>query len=443
VNPDRRLQAVEAIQSVVWEARQEVAQKMIGWCLIASMLASAAFFALGTRSRHLDGTFDVQAASVYVPFQVFAAVLCVALGVLSVWSINGVSRTSAQCASALVILFLASSHFQFTDIVPRDYMALFLGVTCIILGKSPTQKMALLAAWLFMIVNFAAMVFKPKSVFYATYDTTSLSHQLTLLNLPIRLFGSEVHPNALAFVAGTLLIIAILSKPRGLRWLLVAGLMIIIILTQSKTTVAGLLIAGFATRMRWRPGFWLPVLLLSLSVSYIYIVEGLGPSAPGVDLSLTGRTVFWHLLSSAFMESPIFGYGPTGITEALAGSTSGAYAAATDNAHNVVWQTLITGGLFGLFGFVVFMSSAWKVTRQSQVASAILLFAVIRGMAEGPTPATSTWLWVVAFLFYNPPVEVFKPKIRKSIFRRGRKKVDDSESAAAESGGLPTDASTI
>lgn len=241
-----------------------------------------------------------------------------------------------------------------------------------------------LTCWLFLLINLGATILRPSWAFFQMgYDEpTSTGFG--------RLAACTGHPNELGLYAGLLgLMVALNVRTRGWR-VLWFGLMLLLILAQSKTSIVCYFIAFVCYRKQWRLPPWLAVLVPLLGIGNALL------AASGVltgSLSITGRSNLWAVLIEAVGRSPLIGFGMEGVKEATTDINVGFQA--QNHAHNAGLQVLVQGGLIGLVCYCALMYFLAKTCNRSYLGSAVLLFMVIHTLTESSMP----WIWAYLFVF--------------------------------------------
>ncbi|MBD1857348.1 MULTISPECIES: O-antigen ligase family protein [Leptolyngbya] len=186
------------------------------------------------------------------------------------------------------------------------------------------------------------------------------------------------------------------QRPRWLWWSGIAIAFALILLSTSKS---GLLILGtvvaciplfraLKTGSAPRALLWVLVALLTTScISLVVIANAeLIVAALGRDLTLTGRTGIWEVLSSKIAARPWLGYGYKGFWLDMDGESSDVWYATffmSPNGHNGYLDLVLDLGLVGLgifavsFVLAVARCAVWlRVQSQPMVAVFPLLYMV-------------------------------------------------------------------
>lgn len=207
--------------------------------------------------------------------------------------------------------------------------------------------------------------------------------------LDFRLYGIGGGAVSLGAQSATLLAVEFVSPVRSrMRWLHMAAAGTALLLTQAKTSwallLAGVVLLGLrrirrhlpSVRLDLGPRGWRVVGLLlagGLGVGLIALagaVRGLDltPVGEGDSLrTLTGRTYIWATSLAVWLESPVFGYGPSlWVSEAFR-AAHGPFA----HAHNQFLQSLAGAGVVGLLGLLLYLGTAWLIARRALPTSPV------------------------------------------------------------------------
>ena len=209
--------------------------------------------------------------------------------------------------------------------------------------------------------------------------------------LPVRLYGLGGGATSLGALSSTYLAIELVSRsPSRWRYLHLTAAATALLLTQAKTSWLFVLLVAFALAARrlWRrsPSLGLGngpsaratrAVLVACSVAGLLVLVAtqaasldLGSLRGGQNLvSLTGRTYIWATSVSAWLESPVFGYG-LGLWESERfRATHGPF----DHAHNQFLHALASAGLLGLLGLLGYLGAALAAARRATRTSAVPL----------------------------------------------------------------------
>lgn len=227
--------------------------------------------------------------------------------------------------------------------------------------------------------------------------------------LTIRLYGIGGGATSLGAQAAAFLAIEAVAPSRSwTRHLHVLAALVVLVLTQSKTSWVFILLVGLYWLYRgverwlfredteeaaeagstwlWR---WLfraasACAVLGLAVAafgFLASAEQIGTSN---IQTLTGRTYIWETTFRLWLDSPVFGYG-LGLwdTEAFR-AEYGSFA----HAHNQFLHSLGSAGLVGLVGLLVYFGSAWatsvRAARTNAVPLVLLALVTAQCLTEVP-----------------------------------------------------------
>jgi hypothetical protein len=220
----------------------------------------------------------------------------------------------------------------------------------------------------------------------------------TLLGVP-QLVGATEHPNALGPTAATLVILEV-ARPRSRGWQLWAsGPVIVLILAQSRTAwaalVVGALFAGAVARRGWQQ--WLAAIVTIALLWRLW-------AFPSV-LDFTGRPTVWAYAWRQFRAHPLLGGGPGFLESAYReGRLPPELAWLPRHAHDQVLQAAAATGVVGLATLLVLISAlglaALRAATATGGASAALFGALLaRCVTEVPlsTGVTGQFLNLVLF----------------------------------------------
>jgi O-antigen ligase len=233
--------------------------------------------------------------------------------------------------------------------------------------------------------------------------------------------GNEdyLHPNAIGFVTAiaTLMAMHLAHRQKNWRWPAI-WLALTLMRTISKTSIiaffAALIFYVFRNKSLTRAArIWIGVVagvilgvLSGLLITYANTYsESTNPE------TLTGRTVIWAAASEIALEKPIIGHGfyslrflvpPIGIFQ-------------PEQAHNELLQQFF---VLGTTGVVVTLCLYWVVFRQIRrappsnlktLAATLLVFALVRGLADTSNFDLSYPLWLMAMLSILLAAQTSKP----------------------------------
>jgi O-antigen ligase len=220
-----------------------------------------------------------------------------------------------------------------------------------------------------------------------------------------------LHPNTLGLELGTATLIAQYLATRGALWKwLSLALGVTLLRTLSKTAIVAFIFAecwylmqsrGLTRKAKVQLGAFavgIVAIFWGLIDAYlaIYNTTGTGTQAE----TLTGRTVLWATAFSMGMEKPWFGHGFYSFKSLI--PALGVFAAV--HAHNELLQQFFELGLAGVLSVVALYVSFWRQVRRAPaselrtLAMALLVFALLRGLADTVQAGLSYHLWLMAAL---------------------------------------------
>jgi exopolysaccharide production protein ExoQ len=286
----------------------------------------------------------------------------------------------------LTLVFIGLTQLacnRLTDL-PVLYTWQFAAITVGILWhRIPFHPMTLsVMCWLFVLINFWATVSRPAWAFFRSAEDGPV--------LIGRLAACTSHPNELGLYSAILaLIVSLQVRTKGWR-LLWVGLVLLLLLSQSKTSALCFVVAYFAFQRNWRISAPAAVAIPIVSILYAFLAAS---GLTGGYLSLTGRTNLWSVLIDAAASSPIIGLGPEGVLTASKWVNVGFQA--QNHAHDAALQVLVEGGLLGLISYCLFIYFMRKTANRTYLGSAVLLFLLIHSLTESTLP----WVWPYPLCF--------------------------------------------
>ena len=317
-------------------------------------------------------------------------------------------------AFSILPLFLGQKfYFHVSLIYPFFvFLALFLWMQL-----SDTDLVVIAKQSLVLVVfgSLGAAVFAPQLAMQPGYAGL-------IPGFNVRLWGVTASANTLGSVAAVLLVLEV-AEPSKKRWLkscvLVASALVLI-LTQSKTSIIAATL-GLAIIYVWRllPGIrsrnpaqgqngalvaMALIAIISVAAamigawvmfsdtSILAAIEGkLAARAVGDMSTATGRTDIWKLAIQGGLENPLFGQGADfwGLEARLRSGFTGA-----THAHNLFLQVFSRSGFIGLASLLVFLCfliqyslRASKRTRGGSIA--LMVVFLTRAMFEVPLQPNS------------------------------------------------------
>jgi O-antigen ligase len=297
-----------------------------------------------------------------------------------------VTRRSLEKRELAVIVFVCLSQLfsdRLEDLGGSFQWQFGAIALCILWHRVPLHpKLLSLTCWTFVVTNLAATVIRPGWAFFRM----GLDEPVTG-----RLAACASHPNELGMYSALLALI-VATNVRTPAWrILWLGLMVLLFLAQSKTSMLCYGVAYVCYLRNWRVS---PLLMLSipiLSIGYgLLAVSGL----LGAEFNLTGRTTLWAVLLQAVSQSPFLGLGMEGVKNATIYSSVGFQA--ENHAHDAALQVLVQGGLLGFVSYCAYIYFMTRTANRSYLGSAVLLFVLIHSFTESTLPWT-TWAYIFVF----------------------------------------------
>jgi O-antigen ligase len=220
-----------------------------------------------------------------------------------------------------------------------------------------------------------------------------------------RLWGVGSSANSIGPLALSLLLLEIFRPfPSSiLRSISILSAIIVLLLAQSKTTwgvFAVVLLPLLWYRYGRREGggirigflFALIGLLGGIAAALLLLDVGLlldrftGSKMGSQALTLTGRVGIWNAAINAWLDNPLFGFGPTAWGTEHRAQIGMNYAV---SAHNQLLQSLSSAGLFGGVTLLIYFTVISVLAFQRALATrgfslALLLLLLIRSVTEAP-----------------------------------------------------------
>lgn len=319
------------------------------------------------------------------------------------------------------IIFFSLSCFLipcFLGAVPYlDHRALYpvLMMVAIYLVTENGSESALVAikwsVFIFLIISLAFLV-----VDYQRVMAPGYRGWIPILNS--RFWGLAPHANAIGPMAGLVVFLELLfpSRFRFVRFFIFTSAATVLILAQSKTSIAATVLGLFVifysrfgrlASERNRVGFvfhkghlfllvlgvfFAALILFSANVGLLNKISS-RLDAVGVTSSvesMSGRTIIWEAALREYRNNPIFGYGPTLWDDNYRRAIGLNYAY---HAHNQILQTMAASGTLGLLGLLAFllftMRRALETCRLTDgVSVAIVILVLFRMVTEVPLSPT-------------------------------------------------------
>lgn len=217
-----------------------------------------------------------------------------------------------------------------------------------------------------------------------------------------------LHPNTIARIFGLGALIAIYLGREDHLWRIPAfALSVSLLRSLSKTSIIAFLAAlafhllrdsSLTRAVRIRIGLLTAVVLASFwGLLETYLDSyALGASPE----TLTGRTYIWTVAAEFALEKPWFGYGFYSFRSVV--PLFGSFEAV--HAHNELLQQFFSFGVAGLVIFIGIHAAFYLQIRRSHpgnlktLATALLIFALVRGLSDTEIYDFSYPLWLMATL---------------------------------------------
>jgi O-antigen ligase len=266
-------------------------------------------------------------------------------------------------------------------------------LTAIALGVRDHASLVRWARWttrLIVTVSLGAAVFAPT---WAFIGKGAAGYERTIFGIP-RLVGLSPHPNALAEIAVTGLILEIVAGGAKLRRLAFGTLAVsCVILAQSNTGYIAAFVGIVTIAVLRKPAYRRALVTAAVVLLALYIVKPeviVPPSFRNSDYvaSVSGRTTIWKLSLVEWRRHPLTGYGPNVFSPAYLSSHFPPNLQAT-NGHDQLVQTLADSGLLGAASLALLLCGgalcAWRARGIDSGLSLSLLAAITTfGITETP-----------------------------------------------------------
>jgi O-antigen ligase len=260
------------------------------------------------------------------------------------------------------------------------------------LGAARLAAACKLALGAFLWASLVAAVVLPSQALAEEYSGL-------IPGLTFRLYGIGGGATSLGAQAAAYLGLEAAAPSRSwTRWLHGAAALTVLVLTQSKTAWAFVLLGalyllhrGAERRLfgveppvganllwRWILRTVLGALALALAGTSLVLVSAAAPATAADLQTLTGRTYIWETTVRLWLDAPIFGYG-VGLWDADAFRAEyGNFA----HAHSQFLQALGSAGLVGLLGLLLYVRAAWVTSRRAAPASPVPLVLLALTLVE-------------------------------------------------------------
>ncbi len=336
------------------------------------------------------------------------------LGATALWSVN--PQISTQ--KFLVLCFFSAAAFGIARQLRVDEMALIFSVICIF----------------YIVLGLVAEILLGNFVPHTRYYR----------------FVGTCHPNSLAVYGSFCCLVAIVyfNQRKGFNRLLVLIFIIgivTLIMTKSRTTLAGFCLAAMATLfITFKPNN--RVLAISSSVM-VFILMGFVLTLSRGDVradvatklamgrtsdvtTLTGRLPLWELLVESIDEKPWTGYGYLAYWDKeRIEYLSDQLRWEIPHGHNMYLDVTLDGGYVGLGFFILILGFAWLLSayqtiwyldRDMALVFGFLSFAIVHGFAESLFKLPTFLLFMLICL------------LLRMCFEPSRIKSNESDSGAME-----------
>jgi hypothetical protein len=325
-----------------------------------------------TGLTHNEGLFNLQSASriVLAALVGMAFFACVCVG-KRVRIAQAFTRRSTVAFGLMYALFLASCFLNASGIAVAlfrifEWLLLLLIIEAWSQRIAPEERPYAVTRAFFVIcaVSFAmvavGLIVAPKLAL------TSLSNDEA--GFEFRLGGSVIHPNRLGVLAGIALWYFILFKRHLTRVFGVALCSTVLVLTYSRTAIAGVMLTGPAfaifgsVRQRMRA---LAVCVVAIAVALasedkIWTFLQRGQGSENLQ-SASERVAVWGAGLNMLRERPLVGFGYiSGVKEQLSHAVTTLWWI-PPHAHNELLQTAVSAGIFCA---VLLLIIYWQIARR-------------------------------------------------------------------------------
>jgi O-antigen ligase len=375
-----------------------------------------------TGLTHNEGLFNLQSASriVLAALVGIAFFACVCVG-KRVRIAQAFTRRSTVVFGIMYVLFLASCFLNASGIAVALFR-IFEWLLLLLIIEAWSQRIALeerpyavtRAFFVICAVSFAmvavGLIVAPKLAL------TSLSNEEA--GFEFRLGGSVIHPNRLGVLAGIALWYFILFKRRLTRVFGLVLCLTVLMLTYSRTAIAGLMLTGpvFAIfgsvrqRMRALAACALAIALAIACEDQIWHFLQRGQGAENIETA-SDRMAVWVAGLAMLRERPLVGFGYiTGVKEQLAHTVTASWWI-PPHVHNELLQTAVTAGIFAAVLVLIMYFQIGKriVALPKSPVRTFLLTAFVQLLAyaiQGPILSyemSSLGAMLLAMYFFVPP----------------------------------------
>lgn len=246
-------------------------------------------------------------------------------------------------------------HFVLT------YITVILVARC---GADRTFYYYFISVSIFSLISLIYYYILPEIGRYSYIDGTGQLFQST------RMSGIAGHPNTLGFMTATSLVTfthLVLHKYKLPKISYIGAVIIFLclVLTDNRTSIGGAFIFTFLYITIYTRSFSLVLLTGSFTAMCAFISFLIWPNIgnellvmasrsgnPEEITSLTGRSNIWSYMLILIEQKPVFGWGHAKLGAVLSENRD-AVGFFVAQAHNLYLQILFSGGLFGLFLFIL------------------------------------------------------------------------------------------
>lgn len=357
-----------------------------------------------------------------------------------------VNQITALLLSSLAILYLLQNDARRVLIVISPALVVLLAWTAITAGLSDTPAVAIRKIVLagLIVTQAAALLLIPKdrrqfAVLLATGVTVSLVvsllapifvphlaiHQVTDLlepNLAGDWRGVFAHKNVAGSASALMVMIGLFVREaydRRIGWAIVAGALLLLLLSGSKTPLGmlpiSLLVAAVMMAVRGTLLRALIALATVFAINLMTLGSAVFPAIRalleliGIDTTFTDRTAIWQLSLSKIAERPLTGFGFQSLWGSDEMRASGAaietWAVKATSAHSGYLDVALNSGLPGLLLFLAWfvLQPARNLTESERIGADRLLnllfvriwvFALIASSLESVYFAGGGPVWI-------------------------------------------------
>ena len=308
------------------------------------------------------------------------------------------------CFGLYCLIALMSASYSYVPVVTVTGtigIIAYLLFACLLAATLPEQKIYRVVLWslsVFLLVNIVSAILLPDVAFVKVESGA------------IRFQGISGHPNQLSRISAVYIILVLGAAYRGyvrrIHWISLAAMAAgIILLTQSRTALLALILAGLMLLPR---RLLLPLMVVVGVVGGAILLSGesaaiLGLIGRGGDVqeaeSMSGRTDLWEFAWSLIREQPILGFGYNSF-EAYGWTrwTGDPYAqvvATHNNYLSILYNTGIVGAVPLAFAFLLLMYR--RVTSPDLPRDFTAFSVLFFGFSEADVPTIAI---VPSFMFF-------------------------------------------